>query len=210
MHTKLCYLLILVTLVGSRDLFGQLELRFEEDNQSTHIGESVEFIGTVVNQGDQDLFVNASTIAFLGDWSGVDVTKHDFYPFIPTPLTAGQSWGSIRITAIIEPAAGTKDLWGIIHLFGGNDEHQYELLCSADLTIQIIPNPLLGDLDFDQDIDLIDFSIFVSHWREHSCNQGNTWCDNADFDYSGDIGLSDLSLLAEHWLEDFYHLEITY
>jgi hypothetical protein len=58
----------------------------------------------------------------------------------------------------------------------------------------------VGDLNMDRCVQLTDFGLLASRWRE----TGRTaygWCAGADFDKSGAVGFGDLCMLAEHWLE---------
>ncbi|MBA7666402.1 hypothetical protein ES703_74482 [subsurface metagenome] len=49
-------------------------------------------------------------------------------------------------------------------------------------------------------VNLRDFAIFASYWRDDTCQQSN-WCGGSDFDRSRTIDFADLRIFAEYWLE---------
>ena len=49
-------------------------------------------------------------------------------------------------------------------------------------------------------VDLRDFAIFASFWRDSTCRQSNG-CGGSDFDRSGTVDFADLMIFAEYWLE---------
>jgi len=54
-----------------------------------------------------------------------------------------------------------------------------------------------GDMDGDNDVDLIDFAIFSSYWQKLGCGL----CGGADlFGEDGYIGLRDLNIFKQNWL----------
>jgi len=59
---------------------------------------------------------------------------------------------------------------------------------------------LLGDLNFDGAIDMIDFATFSIHWMDNNCSEVNNWCGGADLNHINDVDFEDLAELAEHWL----------
>lgn len=56
-----------------------------------------------------------------------------------------------------------------------------------------------GDLDFDDDVDFKDFSLFAAHWLETDC--GLCSCDRADFTGNGQVDSYDLKELCDNWLQ---------
>jgi len=59
---------------------------------------------------------------------------------------------------------------------------------------------LRGDLDADNDIDIDDFVIFISHWRQTGCGEPD-WCDGADLTRNGVVDINDLTLFIDNWLK---------
>jgi len=59
-----------------------------------------------------------------------------------------------------------------------------------------------GDLDFDCDVDFVDYSQFAAEWDETDCNSLNDFCDGADIvtPMDGDVDLEDLGRFALRWL----------
>lgn len=59
---------------------------------------------------------------------------------------------------------------------------------------------LQGDLDADNDIDIDDFVIFISHWRQTGCGEPD-FCDGADLTRNGVVDINDLTLFIDNWLK---------
>ena len=57
-----------------------------------------------------------------------------------------------------------------------------------------------GDLNFDCDVDYVDFEQFGRGWLDTGCNSLNDFCDGADIVINGDVGIEDLAKLAQRWL----------
>jgi hypothetical protein len=57
-----------------------------------------------------------------------------------------------------------------------------------------------GDLDFDCDVDYVDYAQFASEWLNSGCNNLNDFCNGADIVINGDVGFEDLVKFAEIWL----------
>jgi len=49
-------------------------------------------------------------------------------------------------------------------------------------------------------VDLRDFAIFASYWRDSACRQSNG-CGGSDFDRSGTVDSADLMIFTEYWLK---------
>jgi hypothetical protein len=60
---------------------------------------------------------------------------------------------------------------------------------------------ILGDLDYDDDVDNDDLALFKEKWLNTGCNAGNNWCGGADLNRDGDVDFADFALFAQHWLE---------
>ncbi|MBA7664012.1 hypothetical protein ES703_72062 [subsurface metagenome] len=58
---------------------------------------------------------------------------------------------------------------------------------------------LRGDLDADNDIDIDDFVILISHWQQTGCGQPD-WCSGADLTRNGVVDINDLALFIDNWL----------
>jgi len=57
-------------------------------------------------------------------------------------------------------------------------------------------SPQTGDLDCDNDVDLVDLSLYAVHWLEAGCGV----CGWADFSGDGDVDLEDFAIFAAQWL----------
>jgi hypothetical protein len=60
--------------------------------------------------------------------------------------------------------------------------------------------PSAADVDLNGQVDLYEFSVLASYWRQTDCDEFNNWCGWTDFDRSGSVEVPDLSLLADDWL----------
>ena len=72
-----------------------------------------------------------------------------------------------------------------------SDSIDVRLVCSA------------GDLDFDCDVDFVDYAQFAAEWDETDCNNLNVFCNGADIIIDGDVTLKDLARFTERWLDGF-------
>ena len=57
-----------------------------------------------------------------------------------------------------------------------------------------------GDLDGDNNIDIDDFVILLSHWLETGCSEPD-FCEGADLNRDGIVDTNDFSLFADNWLK---------
>jgi len=59
-----------------------------------------------------------------------------------------------------------------------------------------------GDLDFDGDVNFVDYAQFAAEWRETDCNSLNDFCNGADIliPMNGEVDLEDLGRFALRWL----------
>jgi hypothetical protein len=60
--------------------------------------------------------------------------------------------------------------------------------------------PVIGDINLDDYVNLYDFARLASWWLCLDCNTDNNWCYGADQDHSEDIDLIDLMILSSNWL----------
>jgi len=59
---------------------------------------------------------------------------------------------------------------------------------------------LRGDLDADNDIDIDDFVILISHWQQAGCGEPD-WCDSADLNRNGVVDINDFALFIDNYLK---------
>jgi hypothetical protein len=78
-------------------------------------------------------------------------------------------------------------------LWNNNNKCPPEVMAQAQATVQA---PLLGDLDGDFDIDLVDLSILVGNWPHTPCDISNNWCDGCDLDRNHKVDFLDYNILA--------------
>lgn len=58
----------------------------------------------------------------------------------------------------------------------------------------------VGDLNFDYNVNMTDFSLFALQWSRTDCI-AEDWCGGADFDHSGEVNFVDLAAFVMHWLK---------
>jgi len=59
---------------------------------------------------------------------------------------------------------------------------------------------LRGDLDGDNNVDIDDFAILLSHWLETGCAEP-AFCEGADLNRDGIVDTNDFSLFADSWIK---------
>jgi len=59
----------------------------------------------------------------------------------------------------------------------------------------------LGDIEYDGDVDFVDFAAFASYWQDTNCGK----CGGADLTGDGIVDFNDLAELAENWLKSLCH-----
>ncbi|MFC1676693.1 PEP-CTERM sorting domain-containing protein [Planctomycetota bacterium] len=72
-----------------------------------------------------------------------------------------------------------------------------ELPLSAYSFFDIVPCPLVADMDGYCDVDFVDFSLFALHWLEAGCGD----CGGADFTGDGNVDFADVKVMGLSWLE---------
>jgi hypothetical protein len=70
---------------------------------------------------------------------------------------------------------------------------------SVDLVVSL---GIRGDIDNNNKVNLLDFSILSANWLRNDCDALNDYCQGADIDRLNGVGLDDLILLIENWLFD--------
>jgi len=73
------------------------------------------------------------------------------------------------------------------------------MLRNAILSLLPIYRPR-ADLDYDRDVDFLDYAIFAGYWGDSECI-GVVPCAEADFTGDANIAGGDLALFAEEWLD---------
>ncbi|MBA7636855.1 hypothetical protein ES703_44483 [subsurface metagenome] len=76
----------------------------------------------------------------------------------------------------------------------------YTDVTTVQLNQDYTAHSLIGDINLDGKITLVDYSQLASWWLETGCEESNNFCDGADIDQMSDVGLDDLLILAENWL----------
>jgi len=87
---------------------------------------------------------------------------------------------------------------------GGADFDHSNYVNMADLAVFVshwleFTYPV-GDLNFDYNVNMTDFSLFALQWSQTDCIAEDR-CGGADFDHSGEVNFVDLAVFVMHWLE---------
>ena len=103
---------------------------------------------------------------------------------------------------------GLPDMWELRWFSGPdmNDTNNPDGDCFTNLDeyeLGLDPTSRMGDLNVDCDINLIDFELFASRWKDVGCNEPE-WCGWADVDRDGKVDFLDLDLLCENWLRSLW------
>jgi hypothetical protein len=59
----------------------------------------------------------------------------------------------------------------------------------------------VGDLDFDCDVDFVDYAQFAEEWLNDGCNNLNGFCNGADIVINGEVNMEDLAKFTQRWLD---------
>ncbi len=62
----------------------------------------------------------------------------------------------------------------------------------------ILNSALLGDFDYDGDVDNADFELFGLRWLHSGCSFPD-WCDGSDLNQDGTVNLDDYNIFAANW-----------
>ncbi len=91
---------------------------------------------------------------------------------------------------------GSVGVWGDTAVIGAFRDDNNDSDSGSAYIFGLNLNP--GDLDFDNDVDFDDFSIFAEYWLETDC--GPCRCDRADCNGDGQVNYYDLKELRDNWL----------
>jgi hypothetical protein len=58
-----------------------------------------------------------------------------------------------------------------------------------------------GDLDYDCDVDFVDYAQFAEKWLNDGCNNLNDFCNGADIVINGEVNMEDLAKFTQRWLD---------
>jgi len=70
---------------------------------------------------------------------------------------------------------------------------------SDRVTIETRKPGVLGDLNSDERVNVVDFALLASRWLDQTCVDP-TWCQGIDLDQTGDVDFADLTLFVDRWL----------
>lgn len=85
------------------------------------------------------------------------------------------------------------------YIFKDNDGTLYLFYCGRGedaIGVAHIQPIAFGHLDFDDDVDLVDFAMFARHWQSTGCGT----CGAADITGDGKVTLDDLREFVKNWL----------
>ena len=112
------------------------------------------------------------------DWDGGDIP-----PTNSQGSTAPENVNQLRDPCIFEDNDGTLYLF-----YCGRGEDA--------IGVAHIRPVALGQFDFDDDVDLVDYAMFAERWQDTSCGT----CGAADLTGDGKVAIDDLREFAKNWL----------
>ena len=106
---------------------------------------------------------------------------------------------------------GSNERWGRYHAFMPAGMYTLKFAAKSYFpqycTIEVVADlaqvvdipmiPLAGDMNGDGCVDMMDFAVFASSWRQF----GNVTCSGADLTGDSNIDFSDFKVLAGNWLQ---------
>lgn len=121
----------------------------------------------------------------LSCWAS-DYMNEDLVVIYHPYVTVGQNF--CGVSGILEQYNAERD--GIYY-----DYYQLLTLNTDSFTIE-----QMADLDYDCDVDFIDFSDFALGWLQGGCVEPD-WCGGADLNQNGSVDGFDLEKLGDNWLD---------
>jgi len=142
-------------------------------------------ISITENPVDSSLYVTGFTSPKYGD----EDTFNNFDPIFTTPTLAVIPYNSSSPITAAEITGSDMALPISVIWTGAAGEADW--CCGADL-------------DFSNEVDFFDFSIFADYWLESDCVSPD-WCGGADLNPDigdrGQVDIVDLDIFTAHWLE---------
>jgi len=90
---------------------------------------------------------------------------------------------------------------GILEQYNAvSDSNYYDYYQLLTLSTESFTIEQVADLDYDCDVDFIDFSDFAFMWFNNECTEPD-WCSGADLTQNGSVDILDLEKLSDNWLE---------
>jgi len=146
--------------------------------------------------------VSLLQLAFL-DGTVIDDGKPLIDPSDPSSLSIGLTtwWAKIIGPAEVsfgDPCAVDTTVaftkWGTYKL--RLSAHDGQLWAHDDVYVTV---EAPGDLDWDNDVDFADLSLFVERWPDGGCDLQNNWCGCADLNSDSRVDMNDFAYLANYW-----------
>lgn len=93
---------------------------------------------------------------------------------------------------------GLKDSAYYVYITASTSNADNQISCIVD-NFRIINNS--ADLNFDWDVNTLDFALFAQEWVRDDCTPQNDRCQGTDFDQDGLVNIDDLAELVLQWLK---------
>jgi len=142
-----------------------------------------------------------TTVAISGDTAVIGAYLDDNKGSVYVFHFDGSNWQPQRKLLASDGAEG--DLFGFSAaisgdtvVIGANYDDDNGSASGSAYIFGLALNP--GDLDRDNDVDLIDFGLLAQYWLEDNCAPCR--CYRADFNRDGKCDLADLTVLTTYWL----------
>jgi hypothetical protein len=133
--------LIALTVLAAAGAWADINITFDDPNQTGTAGQTLNFLGTITNTGDTPVYLNFDNL----NLTLLDATVSDnFFPNVPASLAAGASSGDIDLFDVTIANPGTLPLGtytGTYELLGGADGNALDNLAQASFSVSVTPEP---------------------------------------------------------------------
>ena len=138
---KILFSSLMLAALSAIPAMADITIVFDQPNQMGQPGQTLEFFGTITNNGSDTVFLNSDDV----NLTSPSLTVNDlFFSNVPVSLDPGQSSGDIELFDVMlsNPLLDTPATHlGIYTLFGGRDGDAQDNLASATFSVNTTPEP---------------------------------------------------------------------
>jgi len=133
--------LIALTVLAVAGARADINITFDDPNQTGTAGQTLNFLGTITNNDATPIFLNGDSLTFgLSDATVSD----NFFTNVPISLAAGASSGHIDLfdVTLANPETNPLGIYkGTYGLLGGIDGGASDNLAQASFSVTVTPEP---------------------------------------------------------------------
>jgi len=157
--------------------------------------------GIISNSYSAGLVVGTHSAGGLVSYNAVGEITNSFWD-IQTSGKVSSDGGTGKTTAEMQTAATFLDAgWDFVDETANGTEDIWSI-CEGTNYPRLLWQIPAGDFFCPDGITTADFSFFLEHWGQESCDLSNDYCQGADLDQSGTVDTNDLEIFLENWLVD--------